>query len=31
VKCINLGKKSAISDVAVIRRTEEEKRAEEEE
>jgi len=31
VKCINLGKKSAISDVAVIRRTEEQKRAEEEE
>jgi DNA gyrase subunit A len=31
VKCINLGKKSSISDVAVIRRTEEEKRAEEEE
>lgn len=31
VKCINLGKKSVISDVAVIRRTEEEKRAEEEE
>lgn len=31
VKCINLGKKSSISDVAVIRRTEEEKKAEEEE
>ena len=31
VKCINLGKKSSISDVAVIRRTEEEKNAEEEE
>ena len=31
VKCINLGQKSSISDVAVIRRTEEEKRAEEEE